>query len=76
MPAIIDYVLEKTGYKQAFYVGHSMGTTMFFAMTSARPEYNAKIKHMFALAPVAYCGHMQNPLTAFAQDIRTYQVSW
>ncbi len=27
--AIIDYILEKTGQEQIFFVGHSMGTTQY-----------------------------------------------
>ncbi|XP_042877823.1 LOW QUALITY PROTEIN: lipase lipl-4-like [Penaeus japonicus] len=34
LPAIIDYVLRTTGKKDLFYVGFSMGTTVFFAMLS------------------------------------------
>lgn len=53
LPSMIDYVLIATGQKQLFYIGHSQGTTAFFVMCSERPEYNAKIKMMHALAPVA-----------------------
>ncbi|KRT82468.1 hydrolase, partial [Oryctes borbonicus] len=61
LPTMIDYVLEKTGKQQLFYVGHSQGTTSFFVMGSERPEYNEKIKLMVALAPIAYMSHMTNP---------------
>jgi lysosomal acid lipase/cholesteryl ester hydrolase len=30
VPAVIDYVLGVTGQEQLQWVGHSMGTTMFF----------------------------------------------
>ncbi|CAD7082804.1 unnamed protein product [Hermetia illucens] len=62
LPAMIDYVLRNTGVSALNYVGHSQGTTSFFVMTSLRPEYNAKIKAMHALAPVAFMGNMDNPL--------------
>lgn len=58
---MIDYILAKTKKKQVFYIGHSQGTTEFFAMASARPEYNEKIALMSALAPVAYNGHISSP---------------
>ncbi|KAJ9577879.1 hypothetical protein L9F63_025261, partial [Diploptera punctata] len=51
VPAEIDYILAITGYKKLFYIGHSMGTTMFFVMMSERPEYNSKIQVMIGLAP-------------------------
>lgn len=44
------------------YVGHSQGTTQFFALTALRPDYNEKIAAMVALAPIAYMGHMSTPL--------------
>lgn len=54
------------------YVGHSMGTTMVFAMLSLRPEYNDKLRAVFALAPVAYMSHVKSPirlLAPFSKDI-------
>ncbi|XP_044254321.1 lipase 3-like [Tribolium madens] len=62
IPAKIDYILDTTGQEKIFYVGHSQGTTVFFVMASERPEYNAKIRLMSALAPIAYMGHLPNPL--------------
>ena len=32
VPAVIDYILTTTGQPDLFYVGHSMGTTMFFVI--------------------------------------------
>ncbi|KAL7643602.1 UNVERIFIED_CONTAM: hypothetical protein RMT77_005585 [Armadillidium vulgare] len=64
--SFIDYVLNITKYKQLYYIGHSMGTTIFFAGMSANPSYNAKIKGMFALAPVATVAHIKSPVRFFA----------
>jgi len=74
MPAIIDYILEKTKHRQVWYSGHSMGTTMFFVMASMRPEYNKKIRHMFALAPVAYMSHGESPIRPLAPQARLFEV--
>ncbi|KDR15392.1 Lipase 3 [Zootermopsis nevadensis] len=63
LPAEIDYILTNTGQKDLSYVGHSMGTTMFFVLMSLKPEYNAKIRHMVALAPVAF---LRNTKSLFA----------
>jgi pimeloyl-ACP methyl ester carboxylesterase len=65
MPAVIDYVLEQTGQENLYYVGHSMGTTMFFVLTSSLPQYNAKIRLMTALAPIAYMAYVTSPLPKF-----------
>ncbi|XP_069680504.1 lipase 3-like [Periplaneta americana] len=72
LPAAIDWVLGVTGHKELVYVGHSMGTTMFYVMASERPEYNRKVKLMKSLAPVAFMGHVKSPirlLTPFTRDL-------
>lgn len=56
------------------YVGHSMGTTMAFAMLSMRPEYNEKIQAAFALAPVAYMSKVKSPLRLLAPFSKDIQV--
>lgn len=57
LPATIDFILNKTGENKVYYIGHSQGTTMFWAMASTRVEYNDKIRHMSALAPIAFLDH-------------------
>ncbi|XP_045584704.2 lipase 3 [Procambarus clarkii] len=57
VPASIDYVLDHTGASAVYYVGWSMGTTVFWALMSERPEYNEKIHAMAGMAPVAYTDH-------------------
>ncbi|XP_036329176.1 lipase 3-like isoform X2 [Rhagoletis pomonella] len=69
LPAMIDYVLEKTAHKQLAYFGHSQGTTVFFVMASMRPEYNSKVWLMSALAPVAYMSQMKTPMEAFIRSL-------
>ncbi|XP_014260704.1 lipase member K-like [Cimex lectularius] len=59
LPAHIDFVMEKTKATQIYYIGHSMGTTMFLQLMSSKPEYNAKIKKAVLLAPVYYCHKFQ-----------------
>jgi lysosomal acid lipase/cholesteryl ester hydrolase len=63
LPAVIDYILRHTGQKNLYYVGHSMGSTMFYVLMSSKPEYNTKIRHMVALAPVAF---LRNTKSLFA----------
>jgi pimeloyl-ACP methyl ester carboxylesterase len=64
LPAEIDYILASTTQKDLSYVGHSMGTTMFFVLMSKKPEYNAKIRHMIALAPVAFLRNTKSPFAS------------
>ncbi|XP_015125978.1 lipase 3 [Diachasma alloeum] len=61
LPAMIDYIIQKTGREKIFYAAHSQGTTAYFVMASEKPEYNDKIIVMFAMAPVAYIKHMKSP---------------
>lgn len=62
LPAMIDYVLKVSRQQKMYYVGHSQGTTAFFALAAARPEYNEKIAMMFALSPMVYMGGIRSPL--------------
>lgn len=34
LPANLNYVTEKTGYEKVVYIGHSQGTTQFWAAGS------------------------------------------
>uniref|UniRef100_A0A1B6G3S2 Partial AB-hydrolase lipase domain-containing protein n=1 Tax=Cuerna arida TaxID=1464854 RepID=A0A1B6G3S2_9HEMI len=73
LPAVIDHILQVTGHQQILYIGHSMGTTMFFVLCSSRPEYNAKVRYMAALAPVAYMGHTTSPLRYLAPYAQSFE---
>ncbi|KDR15393.1 lipase 3-like [Zootermopsis nevadensis] len=71
LPAVIDYVLASTSQKDLYYIGHSMGNTMFFVLTSLKPEYNKKIHLMVALAPVVFMSYVKSELTKLAVYSRT-----
>nr|CAH7769725.1 unnamed protein product [Callosobruchus chinensis] len=60
--AYIDYILNVTQHKQLYYIGHSQGTTELFILTSMRPEYNKKIVHGIALAPIAIMTDVRSPV--------------
>jgi len=62
IPAVINYVLSKTGRSSLSYVGHSMGCAMFFIAMTYHPELNSKIDVMVALAPATANGHSRNSL--------------
>ena len=62
IPASINYVLNKTEQTSLSYIGHSMGCTVFFIAMSYRPELNAKIDVMIALAPAAAQANSQTVL--------------
>ncbi|CAG0924476.1 unnamed protein product [Notodromas monacha] len=56
-PAQIDHITATTGAQKMFYVGYSMGATMFYIMSDMRPEYRERFIAMFALAPAAQMSH-------------------
>lgn len=45
MPAMIDYVIQKTGKPKVAYMGHSQGTLLFFTASSILGDkFTSKIK--------------------------------
>lgn len=62
LPAMINYALKTSGQPKLHYVGYSQGTTSFFALAAARPEYNNKVAMMYALSPMAYMTNVRSPL--------------
>lgn len=59
-PAIMDYILHVTEQKDLFYIGHSSSTWSFWAMMNYYPHYNAKVRLMLALGPVATMKYWQS----------------
>ncbi|XP_038173722.1 tear acid lipase-like protein [Arvicola amphibius] len=66
LPATIDFILQKTGQKQLYYVGHSQGTLIAFGAFSANQQLAQKIKLYFALAPVCTGKYITSSLRLFA----------
>ncbi|XP_023235799.1 uncharacterized protein LOC111635160 [Centruroides sculpturatus] len=64
-PDSIDFVLNKTGQSQLYYVGFSQGNLILYAFLSENPEYN-KIKAVLSLAPTAWFGHIKTPIRLLA----------
>ncbi|XP_063162238.1 lipase member M-like [Candoia aspera] len=52
LPAVLNFILQKTGQQQLYYVGYSQGAAIAFIAFSTMPELAQKIKMFFALAPV------------------------
>ncbi|KAJ8719114.1 hypothetical protein PYW07_016670 [Mythimna separata] len=68
LPAVIDYIMMVKGMDVKInYIGHSMGTTILFALLSTKTEYNRVLKAGFALAPVAYMTNIKSPLKKLAK---------
>ncbi|XP_049620524.1 lipase member M [Suncus etruscus] len=65
LPAVINFILQKTGEEKIYYVGYSQGTTMGFIAFSTMPELAEKIKMYFALAPIATLRYAKSPGAKF-----------
>uniref|UniRef100_A0A670ZKF6 Lipase n=1 Tax=Pseudonaja textilis TaxID=8673 RepID=A0A670ZKF6_PSETE len=62
LPAVINFILKKTGQQQLYYVGYSQGATIGFVAFSTMPELAKKIKMFFALGPVARIKYAKSPI--------------
>ncbi|NWX15041.1 LIPM Lipase, partial [Aegotheles bennettii] len=62
LPATINYILQKTGQEQLYYVGYCQGTTTGFIAFSSIPELDRKIKMFFALVPTTTVPNAVTPL--------------
>ncbi|XP_047507878.1 lipase 3-like [Pieris napi] len=68
LPAVIDYIMDLKGWDAKInYIGHSMGTTVLFAMLSTKTHYNKVLRAGFALAPVAYMTDIKSPIHLLAK---------
>lgn len=68
LPAVIDYIMDIKGWDVKInYIGHSMGTTVLFALLSTKTQYNKVLRAGFALAPVAYMTDIKSPIRLLAK---------
>ncbi|XP_058044312.1 lysosomal acid lipase/cholesteryl ester hydrolase-like isoform X1 [Ahaetulla prasina] len=62
IPAVINFILNKTKQQQLYYVGHSEGTTAGFISFSSWPELAERIKVFFGMGPIATLTYATCPL--------------
>ena len=74
LPAMLNFVTNKTSQSSIYYAAHSQGTLMAFAEFSRNKELAKKVKKFFAMAPVATVGHMESPIKYLAVWIREIKV--
>lgn len=76
IPASLEYISDITRKKgEILYIGHSMGTTMYFVFASMMPDFASEhIKAMVALAPVTYLWDIISPIKFLAPWINQLDV--
>ncbi|XP_062989352.1 lysosomal acid lipase/cholesteryl ester hydrolase-like [Elgaria multicarinata webbii] len=62
IPAVIYFILDKTGQQQLSYVGYSEGTTIGFIAFSSWPKLAERVKVFFALGPITTITFATTPL--------------
>lgn len=68
LPANIDHILNVTNHKKLFYVGHSQGGTIYYVLTSERPEYNDKIQMSATFGPAVFLHMNKNYMATILSD--------
>ncbi|NWS96342.1 LICH hydrolase, partial [Mionectes macconnelli] len=57
IPAELYFIMNKTGQKNVYYIGHSEGTTAGFIAFSTYPELAQRVKVFFGLGAITTCPH-------------------
>ena len=74
IPAAVDLILEETNSEKLYYIGHSMGTTMFWVALNEHPMLKEKLALMIGMGPVAKVKNMKSPLRLIAPFIHEAEV--
>ena len=67
IPASIRYILAQTHRKRLVYVGHSLGSTLFFISMIQHPELNKSVELMIGLAPVSSVANLRGMMLLLAK---------
>lgn len=64
-PAIINFILTKTGKCKLIIISQSQGATLSFVMLSEVPEMNDKVKLLFSLATPVFMSNLRSRIVQF-----------
>ncbi|KAM6130492.1 lysosomal acid lipase/cholesteryl ester hydrolase-like [Phoenicopterus ruber ruber] len=67
IPAELYFIMNKTGQKDVYYVGHSEASTTGFVAFSTYPELAQRVKVFFALGPVVTVTHATSLLVTLTR---------
>jgi len=74
LPAMLNFVLNKTKKPYLYYAAHSQGTMIAFAELSHNKELASKVKAVFAMGPVATVGYIESPIKYLFKYIPEFEV--
>jgi lysosomal acid lipase/cholesteryl ester hydrolase len=66
LPAMLDFVLARTGQPNLYYVGHSQGCMIGLAGFPANPTLASKVRLFVQLAPASNLANVKGALPLFA----------
>ena len=75
IPTAVDFILAETKQEKLYYIGHSMGTTMFWVALNEHPNLKDKISLMVGMGPVAKVKYMKSPLRFLSPFVHEVEVS-
>lgn len=74
---MVDLIRLETGHKKVFYIGYSVGGSVFFIMGASRPEYNSKIRAALVIAPYVFAPvNLSKIVKTIFDIIFSVMVSW
>uniref|UniRef100_A0A8C9G7W7 AB hydrolase-1 domain-containing protein n=1 Tax=Pavo cristatus TaxID=9049 RepID=A0A8C9G7W7_PAVCR len=76
IPAELYFIMNKTGQKDVYYIGHSEGTASGFIAFSTYPELAKRVKVFFALGPVTTCTYAIGPLMKITKLPAALTLGW
>jgi len=74
LPAHLDYVIEVTGFPKVNWVGHSQGTTHFFAGILQDMQQQHKVNAFAGLGPVLTVNNQGNWLLSLLTRVHTAEI--
>lgn len=74
LPAIIDFILDKTQQNQLIAAGHSQGGSAIAVLLSERPEYNQKISSVHLMAGAIFLKYYNQALEPFLKHLNEIKV--
>lgn len=72
LPAIVDYVKQKTGHKEIYYIGQSQGTLIGLTQLAQDKNLEANIKKAYMLSPFVTLQNIRSPIKYFLHLLHTY----